>query len=662
MCGIAGFLEFRRNIDAGDMRHLVTRMSDRLAHRGPDDSGAWVDPKSGIALGHRRLSVLDLSPAGHQPMISASRRFVITFNGEIYNFSDLKTELEQFGHSFRGHSDTEVVLASFEQWGVSEAVKRFNGMFAFGVWDTHTQQLILGRDPLGKKTLYYGLMGSTFLFGSELKALRAHPAFAGTIDRNAIALYLRLNCIPAPHSIYREIRKLPAASVLEVRARGDVPQPLPYWSLANIAEAGISNPWSGSVEEAIDELERLLADAVRIRSIADVPLGAFLSGGIDSSLITVLMQRQQSRPVRTFSIGLENAALSEASYAEAIASHLGTEHTSLCVTPSEAMSVIPLMASIYDEPFSDSSQIPVYLVSQLARRSVTVALSGDGADESFGGYNRHTWIPAVWKRLGGVPSSIRSALAKCAMKISPQRWDRIYQTFAPLLSKDFRFVSTGDKIHKLARVAGSGSLEEMYLRLLSHWQNAEQVVLGADQDSEFIQSTVCATRNHADRMMLLDSLHYLHDDILVKVDRASMAVSLEARAPFLDKRVVSFAWSLPLDYKIRQGAGKWILREILHRHVPKELVDRPKSGFGIPLDEWLRGPLREWADTLLHPDRLKRRGFLDPVPIQHKWVQHLAGSKNWSYELWDILMLESWFDESDKASNAYTPEACAASC
>lgn len=649
MCGIAGFLQSGQGVSAGMMSCTVNVMTDALKHRGPDDRGVWIDVNAGVALGHRRLSILDLSPTGHQPMISNSGRFVIVYNGEIYNFAELRSELASRGHRFHGHSDTEVMLSCFEEWGIEDSLKRFNGMFAFAVWDRQLRVLELARDPLGKKPLYYGWVGSTFLFGSELKSLRMHPDFDGRIDRDALSLYFRFNCIPVPFSIYQKFRKLPAASRLRVNTENvGIAESNHYWSIAQVAAEALGNPWTGTDQDAVDELERLLSDAVRVRSIADVPLGAFLSGGIDSSLVAALMQRQHSKPVRTFSVGLENSGLDEARHAEHVAHHLGTEHTSMCVTAEDAMATLPHLADIYDEPFSDSSQIPVYLVSRLARQSVTVVLSGDGGDEFFGGYNRHRWIGALWNYLGVVPRWFRTKGANALLRLSQDDWDRLYRFILPALPVTLQFSMPGYKMHKFARIAGAKSPEEIYMGLISHWGSTNNIVLGGGKYSVDSHVNCTLPLDLAQRMMLLDAMYYLHDDILVKVDRATMSLGLEARAPLLDKNVISFAWRLPLTHKFRDGISKWILRQVLQRYVPRELTDRPKSGFGIPLDEWLRGPLRDWAGSLLDPIRLRNSAYLDPKPIQQKWSEHLSGRLNWSYELWDVLMFESWLDQVDR--------------
>lgn len=670
MCGVAGFLQFSGQSHA-ELSAGLSRMTERLLHRGPDDGGAWIDESTGIALGHRRLSILDLSPQGHQPMASASGRYVIAFNGEIYNHRDLRQELEtvpalaaagsqqgsgrgasalahEGARAWRGHSDTEVMLAAFEHWGLTEALSRFNGMFAFALWDRRERVLHLARDRFGEKPLYYGWMGDAFLFGSELKALKAHPDWRGEIDRAALALYMRHNCIPAPYSIYQGVRKLPPAHMLSLpldRGRGESPRAHCYWSAREQAEAGTRQPFSGGEGQAVAALDRLLRDAVALRMEADVPLGALLSGGIDSSTVVALMQAQSKRPVKTFSIGFHEAAYNEAEQAKAVARHLGTEHTELYVTAEEARAVIPRLPQIYDEPFADSSQIPTFLVSQMTRRHVTVALSGDAGDELFGGYNRHFWAQSIWRKLGWMPGPIRGALALGLTGVSPQGWDRLWSFLGPALPRRLRARLPGDKLHKLAAVLASASAEAMYRGLVSHWDPAS-VVLGAAEPPTLLTDRArwADLPDFAQSMMFLDLASYLPDDILAKVDRASMAVSLEARVPFLDHRVAEFAWRLPLDMKIRRGQGKWILRQVLYNYVPQALMERPKMGFAVPLDAWLRGPLRDWAESLLDESRLRQEGYFDPVPIRRKWSEHLCGQRNWQNHLWDVLMFQAWLD------------------
>jgi asparagine synthase (glutamine-hydrolysing) len=648
MCGFAGLIDLERRTTEQAMRVVIARMASTLRHRGPDDAGIWVDAAAGVALGHRRLSILDLSSAGHQPMVSASGRHVLVFNGEIYNFQQLRCELDRATRGalyFHGHSDTEVMLAALEHWGVQRAISRMNGMFAFALWDRRERVLYLGRDRLGEKPVYYGWTGKTFLFGSELKALRCYPDFSAEINRQALALYLRHNCIPAPHTIYEGIYKLPPATILAVS--GDAAAtavPAPYWSLKDVVQRGVADPFSGSEQDAIEELEALLRDAVKIRMLTNVPLGAFLSGGVDSSAVVALMQAQSEQPVKTFTIGSCEPDYDEAADARAVARHLGTQHTELYVTPAEAMALIPRLPEIYDEPFADSSQIVTFLVAELARHYVTVGLSGDGGDEVFGGYNRHVWNGRIWNSIKWAPLNARRAAARAIRQVSPYKWQKLFQSLSAVLPRSLMQRQFGYKFHKLAGVLPASSPQAMYLTLASHWLEPQSVVLGGKEPETLLTRTDAWPQlpDLAQEMMFLDAATYLPDDILTKVDRATMAVSLEARVPLLDHRVVEFAWRLPNHLKLHDGRGKVILRRMLNRYVPSELIDRPKSGFGIPLDTWLRGPLRDWVESLLDESRLRSEGFFNPRPIREYWTQHLAGNCDWQYPLWDVLMFQAW--------------------
>lgn len=623
---------------------MLGRMGEAIAHRGPDDSGVWLDADAGIGLSHRRLSILDLSPAGHQPMASASGRYVIAFNGEIYNHLGLRRQLDD--PAWRGHSDTETLLAGFESWGIEQTLQRAVGMFAIALWDRETRTLTLARDRLGEKPLYYGWQGGVFLFGSELKALKQHSAFIGEVDRDALALYLRYGYIPAPYSIYRGIHKLAPGTLLQLHA-GDrhLLEPMPFWSMKNVAERGQRETFQGSDLEAVAVLEEKLLDAVRLQQIADVPLGAFLSGGIDSSTIVALMQAQSTCPVRTFTIGFQEAGYNEAEHAKAVARHLGTDHTELYVTSTQAQAVIPRLATLYDEPFADSSQIPTYLVSQMAREHVTVSMSGDAGDELFGGYNRYAWATRILQR----PMPLRKLLAHGLMALSPRAWNQLYLALIPVLPKSMRFVLPGDKAHKLASILGAESQVAIYRSLVSIWPVPADIVLGSKDPATLLDepSRWADVSEFEHRMMYLDAMSYLPDDILAKVDRAAMGVSLETRVPFLDYRVVEFAWQLPLSMKIRGGQGKWILRQVLYKYVPKELIERPKMGFGVPIDAWLRGPLREWAEGLLDESRLRQEGFFNPALIRRKWNEHLSGQRNWQAQLWVILMFQAWLESQN---------------
>ena len=587
MCGITGFFAFNAS-GSFEFEHSLKQMTSLLQHRGPDDTGQWIDRDVGIAFGHTRLSILDTSPSGHQPMVSPSGRYVIAFNGEIYNHSEIRNDIEKRDSIvWCGHSDTEVILAAIDFYGVEAAIKQFVGMFAFAVWDRKCRCLYLVRDRLGEKPLYYGWMGDVFLFGSELKSLKAHPAWSGQINRAAVALLMRHNYIPAPHSIYHRIYKLLPGSFLTVDA-AESPvslNPVAYWSAKSVAEEGVADPFTGNEIEAIDRLDGLLRDAVGLQMVADVPLGTFLSGGIDSSIITALMQVQSSDPVRTFTIGFNEEGYNEAVHAKAVAKHIGTEHTEFYVSPKDALSVIPKLPCLYDEPFSDSSQIPTYLVSQLTRKHVTVSLSGDGGDELFAGYNRYFWAQNIWGRIKFLPRPLRHAFEKSMTNMSPQVWDKLFQVAGPLLPQGFQQRNPGDKLHKLAELMTVSTPEEMYHRLVSHWKKPASLVLGSEEPLTVLtdKSLWPELTDFTQLMQYLDMVSYLPDDILTKVDRAAMGTSLETRVPFLDHRVVEFAWRIPLSMKIRNGQGKWLLRQVLYRYVPKELIDRPKAGFAIPI-------------------------------------------------------------------------------
>lgn len=641
MCGIAGFWQAKRGAESPG--EILKHMGNALKHRGPDDAGYFRDSQAGVGLAFQRLSILDLSPAGHQPMDSASGRFTIIFNGEVYNFEQIRQELGS-GHPWRGHSDTEVMLAAIERWGVESAVGRFVGMFALAIWDRSERKLFLVRDRLGIKPVYYGFVDGDFVFGSELKAIRQYPGFNAAIDRDALALFMRYNYVPAPHSIYKGIYKLPPGCILTLNSAQEEPVLSRFWSATDVAQRGLQHRTQAGDEEVIRELEEKLTHAVRLRMIADVPLGAFLSGGVDSSTVVALMQKQSSHPVKTFTIGFYEDDYNEAAHAKRVAAHLGTEHTELYLTAREAMDVIPLLPRMYDEPFADSSQIPTYLVSRLARGSVTVSLSGDGGDEVFGGYNRYFLTSSLWKAVKWWPKSFRKTAARMVHSIPPAKIDRAYGWVKPALPNRKRLSAVGDKAHKLARFMDSRDPEAIYTRALSHWTPSE-VVLGANEPPTVMQCLADSAWLPCieERMMLTDLLNYLPDDILAKVDRASMAVSLEARVPILDHRVVEFAWKLPLHFKIRDGISKWALRQVLYKYVPAELIERPKMGFTLPIDSWLRGPLRDWAEDLLSPEALKRHGFFNVAVIRKKWTEHISGARNWQPLLWDVLVFQDWF-------------------
>lgn len=642
MCGLAGFLGGDSN--KVEAEALLRRMSDTLVHRGPNDSGIWGDSELGIGLAHRRLSIVDLSPAGHQPMASSGNRYVIAFNGEIYNHLDLRRDL---GSTWRGHSDTETLLAGFEAWGIQKTIERSIGMFAIAVWDMREQTLTLVRDRIGEKPLYYGWQGDNFLFGSELKALRVHPSFRAEVDRGALCLYMRHNYVPAPYSIYQGIAKLQPGCLLTVSLRQREPQVHAYWSAAQVAEVGVANTYKGSAVQAVDELESLLKDSVRQQMMADVPLGAFLSGGVDSSTVVALMQAQSSRPVRTFTIGFNEDGYNEAVHAKAVAQYLGTEHTELYVSAEQAMGVIPQLPTLYDEPFADSSQIPTFLVSQLARQHVAVSLSGDAGDELFCGYSRYSLASKLWGRIGKMPLSFRRIASKGVTALPPAAWDKIGMPLGKLFRRGSRPFGIGDKLHKGASLLGSQSVDDLYFGLMSYQRVPSKLVVGGYEPPSLLTGLrpLLKGLQPMQRMMALDTLTYLPDDILVKVDRASMGVSLESRVPLLDHRVVEFAWRLPQSMKLRDGQTKWALRQVLYRHVPKELIERPKMGFGIPLHDWLRGPLREWAEVLLDEGRLRREGYFDPQPIRKMWAEHLTGARNWAPHLWSVLMFQAWLEK-----------------
>lgn len=651
MCGIAGF--FAPAGTGAQDEATLRSMICAIQHRGPDDEGIWCDHPSGIALGHRRLSIIDVSPLGHQPMESATGRYVVVFNGEFYNFSDVKQELESLGRSFRSRSDTEVFLTAVEQWGVVPAVKKLAGMFSLALWDRKERRLHLIRDRLGEKPLYYAWFGGTLLFGSELKALRIHPAWRGEIDRDSLALYLRHAYIPAPYTIYRNVHKAQPGKVLSFSADcGGRPEEETYWSARETARYGLENPFSGSDDEIVHACDSALRRTIAQEMVSDVPLGAFLSGGIDSSLVVALMQAQSDARIRTFTIGFREKEYNEAKHAKAVASHLGTDHTEMYVAPEDSLNVIPKLPAMYDEPFADSSQIPTFLVSQLARQHVTVSLSGDGGDEIFGGYNRYFWGSRIWKKLKPVPAFFRRSIATALTFVGTEDWDKMYHAVSGAIPGRYRLRTPGDRVHKLAGMLESENPEALYGRLTSIWQDPLDVALDAREPLTALTDTRrrLDSASFVEQMMYLDTVSYLPDDILVKVDRASMAVSLESRAPFLDHRIVEFAWRVPLSMKIRNGQGKWILRQVLDRYIPRELIERPKMGFGVPIDHWLRGPLREWAGDLLSPERIRREGFFDPAAIQKKWNEHQNGTRNWQYPLWTILVFQAWLEAQSVAS------------
>lgn len=641
MCGIAGICG-----DGGDIREdLLWKMAYSLKHRGPDEQDIWCDRAGGIGFAHSRLSILDLSSSGHQPMVSHNGRFRMIYNGEIYNHLLLRRELQEAGSQprWRGHSDTETLLACFEAWGIEETVKKTVGMFAIAVWDHQDQTLTLVRDRLGEKPLYYGWQGMSFLFGSELKALKVYPDFSPDIDRDALASFMRFGYVPAPQSIYQGVHKLIPGTMVIVKGNkpGEIEHQT-YWSAGEMARMGLENPFDGSEPEAKEMLRSMLRESVRLQQISDVPLGAFLSGGIDSSLIVALMQEESNHPVRTFTIGFNQASYNEAEDAEVVANHLGTDHTELYVGPDEVLSVIPDLPVLYDEPFAASSQIPIHLVSKLAREHVAVSLSGDAGDELFGGYNRYNWSQSLLNS----PVLLRRVLKFLLQILTPSQWDRMYGMVQPLLPAFLQIRTPGDKANKLASVLSAESSLELYKRIRSVWTDDQELIINGMDRSDF--SAVWDTFSDFDstqlQMMFLDLITYLPDHILCKLDRAAMGTSLETRVPFLDHRIVEFAWKLPLEMKFQNGQGKWILRQLLNEYLPKELIDRPKMGFTAPIGDWLRGPLKDRMEALVSESRLNEEGYLNPVPVRHKWQEHLDGKHSWQRELWHLFIFQSWLD------------------
>ncbi len=644
MCGLLGFLNAQLNHD--DATHVLGNMAQKLVHRGPDAQGVWFDEQTQIGLGHRRLSILDVSAAGSQPMTSPSGRYVIVFNGEIYNHLELRLHLENT-KGWRGHSDTETLLAGFDTWGIQATIEQAVGMFAFAVWDKEEHVLTLGRDRLGEKPLYYGWQQGCFLFASELKAIQAHPAFNAAVDRNALCLLMRHNTIPAPYCIWQGMSKLMPGCLLAVSLKNPEPRITRYWSSKTIIEKSQRSPYKGTFDEAVLDLESLLMGVIHQQMIADVPVGACLSGGVDSSLVVALMQAQSSRPIHTFSIGFNESQYNEAHHAKAVAKHLGTHHTELYVNAQDALNVISLLPSMYDEPFADSSQIVTYLVSQLARSQVTVSLSGDGGDELFGGYNRYLMFNRLRAMILKYPIALRQMAQRAIYSLSPKQWDMLLFPFIQFMPNKLQALSNrpGDKLYKGAPLLTLQTLAGYYQALVSHWGDPARLVLGATEPETSLNNSSLHPKLATDieQMMSFDLTTYLPDNILTKVDRAAMAVSLETRIPFLDHHVVEFAWSLPLAYKVRQAEdSKRVLRSILYKYVPRALIERPKMGFGLPLDAWLRGPMREWADDLLDKQRLHHEGYFDVEQVNIKWQEHLSGRKNWAYLLWDVLIYQQW--------------------
>ncbi|KVM76810.1 asparagine synthase (glutamine-hydrolyzing) [Burkholderia ubonensis] len=650
MCGIDGFLNSAA-FDEETARATLARMTASLAHRGPDAQGTWLDAQAGIALGHRRLAIVDLSVHGRQPMASACGRFVLVFNGEIYNHQALRAELERTGRApaWRGHSDTEVLLAAITAWGVEAALRRATGMFAIALWNRESRVLTLARDRIGEKPLYYGRIGDALVFASELKALRSFPGFDGAIDRDALCLYLRQSSVPAPYTIYRGIRKLPPGTFIQFEHARDTPRVRAYWTLEHAIEAGRAEPFEGTAQEAVGLLDGILRKAVAQQMEADVPLGAFLSGGIDSSAIVALMQAQSAAPVDTFTIGFHEAGYDEAGYAKAVARHLGTRHTELYVTADHALAVVPKLPSIYDEPFSDASQIPTFLVSELTRRHVKVSLSGDGGDELFGGYTRYFLTPRLWRKLHRVPSAVRARIAAALHALRPDHADQLaavaQSAWSGAEARDTP-PRIGDRLHKLGHVMTADSRIGLYRLLMSAVHHPERIALAGQEPPTPLDTASAwpADLTFAEQAMAIDTLTYLPTDILTKVDRAAMAVSLETRMPFLDHHVVEFAWRLPASVRLPDGRSKVLLRRLLDAYVPASLIDRPKQGFCAPIDHWLRGSLRDWAEALLHPARLREEGYFDAAAVERLWRQHQTGRMNWQHQLWTVLMFQAWLE------------------
>ena len=640
MCGIAGFVGASSNPYA-----CLDRMIQKINHRGPDDKGIWHDEKSKIGFAHARLSILDLSSAGHQPMHSSSDRYVIIFNGEIYNYKEILSQLEKNSSiKMRGHSDTEVLLAAIERWGLEKTLKKTSGMFALALWDKKNYVLSLARDRIGEKPLYYGWIDNTFIFASELKAIKEFPGFNNKIDRDSLALFLRYSSIPAPYSIYKGISKLRPGFILEFVPASKKIKEYEFWSLEKTYKTAKKDQQFKNDKHALIELEKVLSKAVAQQMQSDVPLGAFLSGGIDSSTIVSLMQSQSKQKINTFSIGFDVEGFNEAEHAKAVANHLKTNHFDMYVTEQDALDVIPNLHLIYDEPFADSSQIPTFLVSKIAKQKVTVALSGDAGDELFGGYNRYIFTKSMFGKIKKTPSLVKYLARKLIFSLSEESWNKY---LGRLLEN--RFANLGYKLHKGADVLNSASIRELHFKLASLIQNPSNWLINSTEPSTILNDKVerFSEFNPIEQMMIYDLLTYLPTDILTKVDRAAMAVSLETRVPFLDPKVIEFSANLPLNYKIRDGQSKWILRELLYKHVPKDLIERPKMGFAVPLAEWLRGPLREWAELLLDKRRLQNEGFFNVDVVREKWNEHVSGKRNWHYQLWNVLIFQIWLENNN---------------
>ena len=650
MCGIAGFIN-KGKTGAAELAAIASGMAGKLAHRGPNGAGVWTDAESGIGLAHQRLAIMDLSPAGHQPMTSSCGRFVLVFNGEIYNHQKIRRELKlvpaSTPHSFNGHSDTETILAAISQWGLECALNKCVGMFALGLWDKREHQLHLARDRVGEKPLYYGFHNGNLLFGSELKAITAYPGFKAQINRNALIQYLQYSFIPAPNSIYQGIYKLPPGCHLTLTktllSQQILPEPQAYWSLGQVASKAQKNPFRGSEDLAVLELERLLSESISDQIIADVPLGAFLSGGIDSSTVVALMQSLSDKPVKSFTIGFSESDYDESKHAQQVARHIGTDHRELFVSPDQALDVIPNLPTIYDEPFADVSQIPTFLVSTLASKDVTVCLSGDGGDELFGGYNRHINGSSLWRKFNRIPRNIRKAASKTITKFPHKTLESAFHTANRMIPKAYQYNMVGEKIHKIAHLLSAESGDQIYNSLLSKWHESERILADTMHfNSAISNSCPSEIRTLEQRMMFMDTAIYLPDNVLVKIDRAAMGASLETRVPMLEHRLIEFAWTLPIEMNIRGNQGKRLLRKLLYRHVPATLIERPKAGFSVPIDDWLRGPLRDWAEDLLDHQKISTDGYFCPEAIKRKWDQHKSGKYNWGQQLWNVTTFQAW--------------------
>jgi len=639
MCGIAGYVG-----KTSYPYNCLGEMAKAINHRGPDDRGTWYNEDEGIGLAHARLSILDLSSAGHQPMHSVSKNFVLVFNGEIYNHKVLRSELELIAQrNWLGHSDTETLLVAIDHWGLEKTLKKAKGMFAIALWDKRNKNLSLACDRIGEKPLYYGWVNDQFVFASELKSIKKFPEFKNLIDRNSLALFLRFNSIPAPHSIYQDIYKLEPSQIIQLNADSKQVKKFNFWSTEEVYNKGNLSQVSGTPEEIVDQLEVVLSKAVSSQMQSDVPLGAFLSGGIDSSTIVALMQSQSDSQVNTFTIGFNAKEYDEAKHARMVANHIGTNHFEMYVNERDALDIIPNLPNIYDEPFADSSQIPTYLVSKFAKQEVTVALSGDAGDELFGGYNRYVFADKMFSKIMKGPISIRQLISSSILTMTEEKWNMLLNNF---LSE--RFADIGHKLHKVANVLPAKSIRDMHFKLVSQIQNPSDWLLKANEYKTSLNDDTkrFVELNPIEQMMAYDLITYLPTDILTKVDRAAMAVSLETRVPFLDLNVIEFSASLPMEFKIRNGVTKWALREVLYKHVPKDLIERPKMGFGVPLAEWLRGPLQDWAESLLDEKRLHQEGFFDVEFVRNKWLEHLSGKRNWHHQLWNVLMFQAWLEKN----------------